>query len=117
MCRYLRRHAHTVAAFAACAGKLYAGRQRLRSMYNTNRRSNDLYIFEQAAVETLLEQLAGRTPPDFWEEMSLPRLTGRPPVLLLDIVELHAVLLDYGVEAFSFEPKAKTVESLAAPDR
>jgi hypothetical protein len=100
--RFLRRHPHTVTAFASCAGKLYASRQRLRHIYNTNRRSNDLHVFENAAVETLLEHFAARTPKGFWDNFPA-RAAGLEAVQpsTLDINELHGALLDINIEAFT----------------
>eukprot|EP00961_Rhodomonas_salina_P064943 873633-Rhodomonas_salina.3 len=54
--RYIRRHASTVAVFSTTAGKLYASRQRMRSIGTSNRRSNELHVYEHNAIEDLLER-------------------------------------------------------------
>ena len=100
--RYLRRKQHTVNAFATCAGKLYASNQRLRAIYSTNRRSNELFVYENSAVETLLEQLSARTPPGFWADF--PAAAGTLAGIhetTVDINGLHTTLLNYNIEAFT----------------
>lgn len=104
MARYLRRKQFTVNAFSTCAGKMYASQQRLRNIYNTNRRSNDLFVYENQALETILEQLSKRSPPGFWAEFPDPRKKkdiGSIHESTLDINGLHFTLLNYNIEAFT----------------
>lgn len=118
--RYMRRSEHTAPAFGVAAGRIYHAAKRHQTINTTNRRSDDLYLVEQHALEEILTFMRQPSPDRFWNDIdeyyNLPYGGTLPSSLFADGVglkwQLNTLHLNHAVDQEN-ENGAKEIEEAA----